>query len=161
VTISQSTISYKGWTGAGYSIVDPNTGAGAYLIGGGADGSLAYYIGAFMGFGIMLEIISLTSEAGLTALISGPAGLAVYAAFLISLLLLITSAIITYNLLKNQNDDIAKCFAGGFLNGITAGSIIPIKYLVTLPIVGISVLLNSELDTNNNKYCRKYTPEQD
>ena len=39
VTISQSTISYQGWTGAGYSIVDPNTGAGAYLIGGGQDGA--------------------------------------------------------------------------------------------------------------------------
>jgi hypothetical protein len=41
VTISQSTISYKGWTGAGYSIVDPNTGTGAYLIGGGQDGGIA------------------------------------------------------------------------------------------------------------------------
>jgi len=40
VIISQSTMSYKGWTGAGYSIVDPNTGAGAYLIGGGAWGDM-------------------------------------------------------------------------------------------------------------------------
>ena len=38
VTISQSQISYKGWTGTGYVIVDPKTGAGAYLIGGAADG---------------------------------------------------------------------------------------------------------------------------
>jgi hypothetical protein len=48
VTISQSTISYKGWTGAGYSIVDPNTGTGAYLIGGGADGGFTTFAeGAF------------------------------------------------------------------------------------------------------------------
>ncbi|PTQ90506.1 transglutaminase-like domain-containing protein [Agitococcus lubricus] len=40
VTISQRAISYNGWTGAGYSIVDTQTGAGAYLIGGGADGAI-------------------------------------------------------------------------------------------------------------------------
>jgi thymidine phosphorylase len=49
VTISQSTVSYKGWTGAGYILIDPNTGAGAYLIGGGADG--AYILGFLNGVG--------------------------------------------------------------------------------------------------------------
>lgn len=49
VTISQSQISYKGWTGTGYVIVDPKTGAGAgagaYLIGGAADGGLLIALG--------------------------------------------------------------------------------------------------------------------
>ena len=40
VTISQAPISYNGWSGAGYSIVDTETGAGAWLIGGGVDGAL-------------------------------------------------------------------------------------------------------------------------
>jgi hypothetical protein len=38
VTISQARITYSGWTGAGYVIIDPQTGAGSYLIEGGANG---------------------------------------------------------------------------------------------------------------------------
>jgi hypothetical protein len=38
VTISQAKITYSGWTGAGYVIIDPQTGAGSYLIEGGANG---------------------------------------------------------------------------------------------------------------------------
>ena len=40
VTISQKAITQNGWTGVGYSIIDPSTGAGAYLIGGAADGGI-------------------------------------------------------------------------------------------------------------------------
>ncbi len=38
VTTHEKIIQYKGWKGAGYIIIDPNTGTGAYLIDGGADG---------------------------------------------------------------------------------------------------------------------------
>lgn len=38
VTIHQSAITANGWTGAGYTVIDPETGAGAYLIEGGARG---------------------------------------------------------------------------------------------------------------------------
>ena len=38
VTISEKPVTVGGWTGAGYAIVDPATGAGAYLIEGGANG---------------------------------------------------------------------------------------------------------------------------
>lgn len=38
VTIHEKAISYKGWTGSGYAIVDNTTGTGAYMIGAGADG---------------------------------------------------------------------------------------------------------------------------
>jgi hypothetical protein len=40
VTISQHNITLNGWTGSGYTIIDPETGAGAYRISGGADGGL-------------------------------------------------------------------------------------------------------------------------
>lgn len=43
VTISQTMISYKGWTGTGYILLDPQTGAGAYLIGGGQDGAVSVF----------------------------------------------------------------------------------------------------------------------
>lgn len=38
VTIHEKAISYKGWTGSGYAIVDNTTGAGAYMIGGSRNG---------------------------------------------------------------------------------------------------------------------------
>jgi hypothetical protein len=37
-TVHQHPISYAGWSGAGYTIVDPETGAGGYKISGGSDG---------------------------------------------------------------------------------------------------------------------------
>ena len=51
VTISQSMIHYKGWTGTGSVLLDPKTGAGAYLIGGGMDGSWTDLIGVSVAFG--------------------------------------------------------------------------------------------------------------
>ena len=38
VTVHQSPISVNGWQGSGYSVLDPETGVGAYLISGGASG---------------------------------------------------------------------------------------------------------------------------
>ena len=37
-TVSQNTITVGSWTGVGYIIADPETGAGAYRISGGSDG---------------------------------------------------------------------------------------------------------------------------
>jgi hypothetical protein len=39
-TVHQHPISYAGWSGAGYTIVDPETGAGGYKISGGSDGGI-------------------------------------------------------------------------------------------------------------------------
>ena len=39
VTTHQYQINFNGWIGEGYSILDPDTGSGAYKIGGGANGS--------------------------------------------------------------------------------------------------------------------------
>ena len=38
-TVSESNIDFNGWNGVGYLIIDPSTGAGAYKISGGSDGS--------------------------------------------------------------------------------------------------------------------------
>jgi len=38
VTVSKADINFHGWIGCGYIIVDPQTGAGAYMIGGGLSG---------------------------------------------------------------------------------------------------------------------------
>jgi hypothetical protein len=38
VTVHQSRVTARGWSGAGYIVLDPATGAGGYLISGGANG---------------------------------------------------------------------------------------------------------------------------
>ena len=38
VSIHEAPITQSGWTGAGYTTIDPNTGAGGYLIDGGSNG---------------------------------------------------------------------------------------------------------------------------
>lgn len=40
VTVHQTPISYAGWTGEGYTVIDPTTGAGAYKISGGSNGGV-------------------------------------------------------------------------------------------------------------------------
>ena len=44
VTISQTQVHAFGWSGTGYIVLDPKTGVGGYLIGGGADGGFTNWI---------------------------------------------------------------------------------------------------------------------
>ncbi len=39
VVVAKANVTYNGWTGCGYIISDPITGAGAYMISGGANGT--------------------------------------------------------------------------------------------------------------------------
>ncbi len=49
VTVQKSYITYNGWTGCGYIIIDPSTGAGAYMISNGLNGfCFMYYFWTFM-----------------------------------------------------------------------------------------------------------------
>jgi len=54
-TVSQNNITVGGWTGVGYIIADPDTGAGAYRISGGENGAILF-IHLFFG---ILTIIAL------------------------------------------------------------------------------------------------------
>ncbi|MCL4479390.1 MAG: hypothetical protein M1381_09880 [Deltaproteobacteria bacterium] len=45
VTVSKTQITYNGWTGVGYIIINPTTGAGAYMISGGLGGALMLVLG--------------------------------------------------------------------------------------------------------------------
>jgi hypothetical protein len=63
VTISQARITYSGWTGAGYVIIDPQTGAGSYLIEGGANGG-------WLGFLLQMALITLLLAPAVAFLIS-------------------------------------------------------------------------------------------
>lgn len=107
VTISQKQVQYNGWTGTGYSVVDPNTGAGAYLIGGGADGAIAYLFGALAG---MFLIIQLGGFSLASALILEHVILLLVPALIASLISMLSG--IT-SLAAAQ--EVGQCFLGGFM----------------------------------------------
>jgi len=44
VTVPKTNVTYNGWTGCGYIIIDPNTGAGAYMISDGLNGGGFMYM---------------------------------------------------------------------------------------------------------------------
>jgi hypothetical protein len=73
VTVHQLPITQSGWTGSGYIITDPATGAGAYKISGGANGAALVLFFIAVALAIVLPFIVL-SAAG--------AGAALFAAFL-------------------------------------------------------------------------------
>jgi hypothetical protein len=46
VTVSKTDITFNGWTGCGYIVIDPTTGAGAYMISGGMNGAWLFLLWA-------------------------------------------------------------------------------------------------------------------
>ena len=65
VAVHERQISAHGWTGYGYTIVDPDTGAGAYLIEGkGSGGILDHWAKNSTGWTAMLAVLSLAAILG-------------------------------------------------------------------------------------------------
>ena len=74
VTVPQMQITYNGWTGVGYIIIDPTTGAGAYMISGGLNGALMLVLG--------LSLLFLSVAAGPIVFAIGALLLPVYLSFI-------------------------------------------------------------------------------
>jgi hypothetical protein len=61
VTVHQFPVTISGWTGSGYMVLDPETGAGGYLISGGANGGsiadefIAKFLNFFNMYGLSLD----------------------------------------------------------------------------------------------------------
>ncbi|MFY9258870.1 MAG: hypothetical protein WAO71_00005, partial [Gallionella sp.] len=88
VTVHQAPITQSGWTGSGYVITDPATGAGAYKIAGGANGA-------------WLTMLA-TASASVLSLAVGLTGL--YAAvWLVALLAIITTILIIAALVEGYD----------------------------------------------------------
>jgi hypothetical protein len=69
VAIHQSPITQSGWTGAGFTVIDPTTGAGGYLIEGGSNGGTIF--ATFMSFIVVGLAVAAAFAAGLpTALLA-------------------------------------------------------------------------------------------
>ena len=118
VTVHEKNISYKGWHGSGYVILDPKYGTGAYLIGGGANGGFAF------GLGLATSSIIATGITGIFGIGGASLGLATLAPFLLGILgpLLIFFAImVAVTLYRHRNDqDFISCFIGGFAMNVVA-----------------------------------------
>jgi transglutaminase-like putative cysteine protease len=64
VTIHERPIHAFGWSGSGYTVIDPETGAGAYMIDGGANGAIYIAVGVIF---IMCALAPLFMTGGLAA----------------------------------------------------------------------------------------------
>lgn len=86
VTVHQASVTVNGFTGVGYIILDPQTGAGAYKISGGANGgAIAVFWGAVLMF-LQIALGFLTLATGALFIIGSVAALAAVVLLVLSLL---------------------------------------------------------------------------
>ncbi|HAD04830.1 MAG TPA: transglutaminase, partial [Desulfuromonas sp.] len=67
VTVSKTNINFHSWVGCGYVIIDPSTGAGAYMIGGGLSGGVTYAL--WLLGNILLHILAFAGVVALSTLL--------------------------------------------------------------------------------------------
>ena len=102
--VSQNNIVIGDWTGIGYIITDPETGAGAYRISGGSNG--AHYMGFFSGYFLTVMIVA--------ANIPGAGPVAAIAALMLGLML----GFGIFLMQENRICQLPWFFLGGFLCGV-------------------------------------------
>lgn len=109
VTMSEKSISFNGWNGSGYIIIDPNTGSGDYMISGGLNGGFSYFMGMLLTGLIITAIIGL--------FLTNPFGVVLGAAFIGGLEALLASVL--WGILAYMTVTDGKCFIAGFKSGIS------------------------------------------
>lgn len=112
VTLHEKDVVINGWSGSGYVLIDPDTGAGAYKISGGANGGV--YLG--WGAGALLPLALLGIIVGATELLVIGATAAVIVPFVLSLILLTVISMAVLNAV----DEAESCFFTGFALGLGA-----------------------------------------
>ena len=116
MTFHERPIKAHGWTGYGYSIVDPETGAGAYLIEGrGNGGVLAWLSGLASGVAIGASVAII-----IASLVTLTGGMAILAGVLLGIIFLSYAiAAMAYVLnMYSDDEDLLKCAIGGLTAGI-------------------------------------------
>ena len=122
VMIPQRNVSYYGWAGIGYTIMDPDSGSGAYMVsvnasnGGwciGAAGcttttiDASYFVDAFSALAVvaLLEPVMLLMEYAMAELLLlGPVGWAAFAFFVALIILILVITYIVVNELQTINN---------------------------------------------------------
>lgn len=85
VTAHERNISVKGWTDLGYVILALTTGAGAYLIGGGADGGMINFFGENQNLIVLLLGIAAIANVSLPFLFLLVLLITIFLAFMITM----------------------------------------------------------------------------
>lgn len=109
-------IQADGWKGAGYIILDSNTGAGAYKIGGGKNGA---YIGLGVGATLGVAVASVIRSGG--EAIFGIASILANPAVQIMLLSIVTLLAIfsAFDSIQGAGQQTLLCFLAGVWNGFS------------------------------------------
>jgi hypothetical protein len=113
VTVHEAPLTVSGWTGTGYIIDDPATGAGAYKISGGANGGWYNFIvgsgyGALAFLALFLGKASLL--AGMVGALSATLAIVGILVAIFALAIAIDALMISYS----SDDTSYGCFLGGF-----------------------------------------------
>ena len=119
VTAHEKPINFNGWVGEGYTIIDPQTGAGAYKIAGGGNG--AYLFGLHTATLIHLSFIFISGMS-----VTGPMG----AAAVMLLIAMLTPILLIYahNIKQFLGDDeqAISCYIGGLGAGLGAWGLLAV-----------------------------------
>lgn len=147
VTVHEKTINYKGWKGSGYIIIDPQTGSGAYLIDGGANGGyitaesnsfmLGISLGALVGIGLLLSAVTITLT--------------------VQAILILFTVILAWQLfvhtaqwaINNKAFDF-NCFIGGFLGGVAIGAIAKSPIILSVINVLVAYIMKTDISPYDN-----------
>jgi len=98
--VYESPITLNGWTGSGYTMLDPDYGVGGYMISGGESGAfIALAIGVGLWLGAILSILAY-------AIAAGPA------IFLSVLAIIITTVLVMRSIQNLKYQCGAKAFSG-------------------------------------------------
>jgi transglutaminase-like putative cysteine protease len=147
VTVHERSLAVNGWTGAGYIVIDPATGAGAYMISGGANGGklLAAIAGLLTGF-----VAGVYMGALIGAVLTGGATLGAF----LAVALVIAIIFFTINLIiaLTSDQETYKCYAGGALTGFGLGMLFTGPELSKL-LAAIAILLGWQVPSNALPEC--------
>jgi len=118
VTAHEQPVNFYGTSQVGYIVLDPETGAGGYLIGGGENGG--YLLGVITGFLIVAMISAFSS-----AVITGPLGLVAAGLLAVMVISILTPFIgLVARFISGADDHAMSCFYGGLMLGM---AIIPLS----------------------------------
>ncbi len=96
VTIHEAPIGQSGWVGAGFTVIEEGTGAGAYTIEGGSNGGGLFDFIVGLGVGALFIASSLIVFEAFSALLASTFGLGALVIFLLSIALLALIGVVVY-----------------------------------------------------------------
>jgi len=143
VMVHEQAINVTGWTGYGYIIVDPDTGAGSYLIEGRGNGAYLAGVAAGVAIGAALSVmfLSLFSATPITIAAGIVLGL-------IILLFAITALALVISMYQNDEEAIG-CVLGGLQFGLGQGAA-QVPHLITMI---INSIFEFKVEARNAQAC--------